>query len=110
MEISFKNNKLEQKLSTDKGLAKSYGILAKKAKQRMTQLKSADSLKVIADNGVLRLHPYKGDRKGEWSIDIQENWRICFEINQEPIPILEDGGVSLKDVSAIKITSVEDPH
>lgn len=110
MEIAFKNNKLEQKLNTDKGLAKNYGTLAKKAKQRMTELKSAINLKVIADNKVLRLHPYKGDRKGEWSIDIQENWRICFEINQDPIPVLEDGGVCLIEVSKIKIVSVEDPH
>lgn len=110
MEISYKNNKLEQKLNTDKGLAKSYGTLAKKVKQRMTELKSAINLQVIADNKVLRLHPYKGDRKGEWSIDIQENWRICFVINQEPIPFLEDGGVVLSEVSLIKIISLEDPH
>lgn len=110
MKISFKNNKLEQKLNTDKGLAKSYGTLAKKAKLRMNQLKSAVNLRVIADNKVLRLHPYKGDRKGEWSIDIHENWRICFEINQDPIPVIADGGVSLIEVSEIKIISVEDPH
>ncbi len=110
MKISFKNNKLEQKLNTDKGLARSYGTLAKKAKQRMTQLRSAINLQVIADIKVLRLHPYKGDRKGEWSIDIQENWRICFEINQDPIPVKADGGVSLIEVSEIIIISVEDPH
>jgi proteic killer suppression protein len=110
VEITYKNNKLEQKLNTDKGLAKSYGTLAKKVKQRMTQIKSAINLQIIADNKVLRLHPYKGDRKGEWSIDIQENWRICFVINQDPIPVLEDGGVFLSEVSEIKIISVEDPH
>lgn len=110
MEISFKNKKLEKKLNTDKGINKSYGTLSKKIKDRITELESAINLKVISDNKVLRLHPYKGNRKGEWSIDIQENWRICFEINQDPIPILEDGGVCLIKVSKIKIVSVEDPH
>ena len=36
MELSYKNNKLEKSLTTDKGLAKSYGKLAKKIKQRWT--------------------------------------------------------------------------
>jgi toxin HigB-1 len=110
VEISFKNNKLQQQLVTDQGLAKRFGKLAKKVRQRMTQLKSADNLKVISDNLVLRLHPYKGDRKGEWSIDIQENWRIIFLIDQEPIPTLADSGVNLKEITIIKIESVEDPH
>jgi toxin HigB-1 len=25
-----------------------------------------------------RLEPLKGDRKGEWSIRVNERWRICF--------------------------------
>jgi toxin HigB-1 len=108
--ISFKNNKLEQQLSADQGLAKTFGPLAKKVRQRMTQLKSADNLQIIAENKVLRLHPYKGSRKGEWSIDIQENWRIIFLIDHEPIPTLADGGVNLKEITIIKIESVEDPH
>lgn len=110
MKISYKNNKLEKELNTDTGLQKSYNTLAKKIKQRLTELKSADNLQIIANNKVLRLHPYKGNRKGEWSIDIQENWRIIFEIDQDPIPTLEDGGVCLTEVLSIKIISVEDPH
>ncbi|MEY5034071.1 MAG: hypothetical protein RL447_449 [Bacteroidota bacterium] len=110
MKISYKNKKLEQQLNTDKGLAKRFGTLSKKVKQRRDQLKNANNLQVIADLSVLRLHPYKGNRKGEWSIDIQENWRICFEIDQDPVPRLEDGGVCLIKVTEIKIISVEDPH
>jgi len=34
-----------------------------------------DDLKVPLSN---RLHPLKGDRKGEYSISINEQWRICF--------------------------------
>lgn len=26
-----------------------------------------------------RLHPLKGDRKGQWAIDVSKNWRITFE-------------------------------
>ena len=110
MILSFKNNKLEKSLTTDKGLAKSYGKLAKKIKQRRTQLESADNLEVISKLPVLRLHQHTGKGEGTWSIDIQENWRILFEINQDPIPTLEDGGVDLKAITIINIESIEDPH
>lgn len=110
MNLSYKNNRLEKSLTTDKGLAKSYGTLAKKIKQRMNQLKSADNLEVISKLPVLRLHQHIGKGKGTWSIDIQENWRILFEIDHDPIPTIEDGGVDLKEITIISIESIEDPH
>lgn len=110
MKLSYKNNKLEKSLRTDKGLTKSYGNLAKKIKQRRIQLENADNLEVISKLPVLRLHQHIGKGKGTWSIDIQENWRILFSIDQNPIPTLEDGGVDLKAITIISIESVEDPH
>ena len=110
MELSYKNNKLKKSLTTDKGIAKGYGTIAKKVKLRITQLINADNLEVISTLQVLRLHQHIGKGKGTWSIDIQENWRILFEINQDPIPTLEDGGIDLKAITIISIESVEDPH
>ena len=110
MEIHYRTKKLERSLTTDKGLAKEYGSLAKKIKQRMHQLKSADNLAVLSKLPVLRLHQHKGKNKGIWSIDIHKNWRILFEIAQDPIPTLEDGGVDIKKVSIIRIESIADPH
>lgn len=110
MELSYKNNKLKKLLTTDKGLLKLNSRLAKKIKQRRIQLESADNLEVISTIPVLRLHQYKGNRKGTWSIDIQENWRILFIINQDPIPTLKDGGIDLKAITIISIESEEDPH
>lgn len=110
MEISYKTKRLKNSLTTDKELSKEYGVLAKKIKQRLAQLVAADNLSVIAKLPALRLHSYSGNRKGEWSIDIFKNWRIIFEIDQDPIPRLEDGGVNLVEVIKIKAISVEDPH
>ncbi len=110
MEITYKNNKLKKQLTNDTEMMKAFGKIAKKVKQRMNELTSADNLYIISKIPPLRLHQYIGNRQGTWSIDIQENWRICFEINEEPIPKLEDDSVDLKSVFNIKITSVEDPH
>ncbi len=110
MKITFKNNRLQKTLTDDKELIKTYNVLAKKIKERRVDLELVDNLDVISKMPAWRLHPYGGGRKGEWSIDIFKNWRIIFEIDQEPIPILEDGGVNLSEVKAIKIVSIEDPH
>jgi len=36
---------------------------------------SPDDLKIFPGN---RLEPLKGNRKGQWSIRINDQWRICF--------------------------------
>ena len=38
--------------------------------------KSIDDLKVPPGN---RLHRLTGDRKGQYSISVNDQWRICFE-------------------------------
>lgn len=110
MELEYKNNKLKKSLTTDKGLSKSYGQLSKKLKQRITQLESADNLLAISKIPVLRLHQYQGKEAGTWSIDIKDNWRLLFEIREDPIPTLEDGGVDLEQVTVIGIKEISDPH
>jgi proteic killer suppression protein len=32
------------------------------------------------DRPSFRLHPLKGDRRGQWSITVRANWRIVFPI------------------------------
>lgn len=39
-----------------------------------------------------RLHPRKGDRKGEWTVDVSGNWRLVFEFDNEEVV-----GVNLRD-------------
>jgi len=64
-------------------IANGYGTIAKKVKLRITQFNNVDNLEVISKLPVLLLYQQIG--KGTWSIDIQENGRILFEINQDPI-------------------------
>ena len=39
---------------------------------------------VIEDMNVhsYRLHPLKGNRKGEWSVTVKANWRITFRFEE----------------------------
>jgi proteic killer suppression protein len=48
---------------------------------RLTQLNAVtrvDDLRFPASN---RLEPLKGDQKGQWSIRINDQWRICFRFS-----------------------------
>ena len=49
------------------------------AKRRLLILHAAISLEDIRVPPGNRLHALSGDRKGQWSISINDRWRICFK-------------------------------
>jgi len=110
MEINYANNKLQKELTDDKELCKNYGTLAKKIKQRLTELASAENLAVISPLRPQRCHELKGDKKGQLTVDINENWRLFFIPDHNPIPTKDDGGLNWEEVTHITIISVDDPH
>ncbi len=56
---------------------KALGGIARKAEMRLDQLDSATSL-LDLDLPGNRLEALKGDRKGQYSIRINDQWRVCF--------------------------------
>ncbi|MBI3680508.1 MAG: type II toxin-antitoxin system RelE/ParE family toxin [Acidobacteria bacterium] len=51
----------------------------RQAEKRLRILDAAKSLGDLAALNSNRLEPLKGDRKGQHSIRINDQWRICFE-------------------------------
>ena len=49
------------------------------ARRRLLILHAAISLEDLRVPPGNRLHALSGDRKGRWSISINDQWRICFE-------------------------------
>jgi len=49
--------------------------LARRKLRMIFAATTLETLKVPPNN---RLEPLKGDREGQWSIRINEQWRICF--------------------------------
>ena len=110
MQINYKTKKLKRNLTDDRKLLKTYGQRAKKIKQRIKEIKSAENLKILGEIPQLRLHSYKGKREGEWSIDIKDNWRLIFTLEHEQTTTLKYGRLDLAKITIIKIESIEDPH
>lgn len=55
-----------------------FGGIARQAEKRLIALNSATSLKDLAAVPGNRLEALGGDRKGQHSIRINDQWRICF--------------------------------
>lgn len=54
------------------------GEIHARAAKRLTQLNAATSLNDLRSPPSNRLEALKGDRRGQWSIRINDQWRICF--------------------------------
>jgi proteic killer suppression protein len=59
-------------------MVKAFTGFARKAELRLDQLDAATSL-LDLDLPGNRLEALKGDRKGQYSVRINDQWRICFE-------------------------------
>ena len=57
---------------------KRFGALERIAQRKLRQLDIAAELRDLASPPGNRLEALKGDRRGEHSIRINDQWRICF--------------------------------
>ncbi|MHB1102703.1 MAG: type II toxin-antitoxin system RelE/ParE family toxin [Devosia sp.] len=58
---------------------KEFSGFARQAELRLDRLDSAQSLGDLAGLPGNRLEALRGDRAGQYSIRINDQWRICFE-------------------------------
>ncbi|MDO9531772.1 MAG: type II toxin-antitoxin system RelE/ParE family toxin [Deltaproteobacteria bacterium] len=76
MIVSFKDKRTRQ-FAEGKWI-KAFTGFERKAEMRLDQLDAAMSLQDLDLPGN-RLEALKGDRQGQYSIRINDQWRICFE-------------------------------
>lgn len=71
--------------------------MATKISQRIDELQAADSVDVLIRYSVGRCHPLKGNRIGQYAMNLIQPYRLVFEHN----------GYTLE---LVKIISIEDYH
>ncbi|MBF0475329.1 MAG: type II toxin-antitoxin system RelE/ParE family toxin [Deltaproteobacteria bacterium] len=76
MIVSFRDKRTRE--FADGNLVKAFAGFDRKAEMKLDQLEAATSL-LDLDLPGNRLEALKGDRKGQYSIRINEQWRICFK-------------------------------
>ena len=57
---------------------KAFEAIERQAQMKLDRLEAATALSDLAALPGNRLEALKGDRKGQWSIRVNDRWRVCF--------------------------------
>lgn len=111
MDIAFRTRKLEKAFNAADTLQKTYGArMARTVMIRMAVLRAAPSLAAVPTTPPDRRHQLGGDRDEQFAIDLVHPHRLVFEVNHEPVPRKDDGGIDAERVRAITVLDVVDYH
>ena len=83
--------------------------MAKVLRNRLAVLSAAPNLAVVPTDKPVRRHLLKGNRAGQFAVDLVHPRRLVFKPNA-PVPRLRDGGIDTERVTAISIIDVVDYH
>ena len=85
---SFADNETEQFFATGRSRRFPPDI-RNRAAMRLTQLNAATRIEDLRQPPSNRLEALKGDRKGQWSIRINNQWRVCFKFSKGDAYVVE---------------------
>ena len=109
MDILFKSRKFEKQCNEYKELVRAQGVRrAQLIRARLDALLAATCLEDVRNVG--RLHELKGNRKGQFSLDLDHPCRLILVPDHEPVPSNKDGGMDWERITAVRIVEIEDTH
>lgn len=108
MKINFKDKNVRELCEKQAVAVKKLGpICARKLRSRLDDLDAAERVSdLIAGNP----HPLKGNRLGQFALDLAGGFRLVFRSASDPIPRHEDGGVDWTQVTIVCIEFIGDYH
>jgi plasmid maintenance system killer protein len=111
MLIYFRTSKLQKLCSKEREMLKQLGrVMANKLQQRLMELNAAESLADVSHLPPPRCHELTGNRSGQFSVDLEQPYRLLFIPADDPVPLKGDGGIDLAQVREIEIIEIEDTH
>jgi toxin HigB-1 len=75
--VSFRDNRTRHFAAGRR--VKAFSNIERAARLKLDRLEAADSLRDLAALPGNRFEMLAGDRKGQFSIRINDQWRVCFE-------------------------------
>jgi plasmid maintenance system killer protein len=111
VEIAFSNRRMQKTMESQRELVRTYGDrLGKLIGRRLLELRALPNLEAGMRVPQLGLHQLGADRDEQFAVTLVQPRRLVFEVGNEPIPRLADGGIAVAEVTAIVIREVVDYH
>lgn len=111
VDVRFQNRRLARTFSSDRQLRRRYGDrLADAIEHRLVVLRNAETLSDVPITKPDRRHQLKGDRYGQYAVDLVHPKRLIFKPDHDPLPRKPDGGIDTGKVSAVMLVEVVDYH
>jgi len=108
VDISFGDKDLKKYANNDRLASRKLGPKrAKLFKQRLDELRATETLEDVRHLPG-HFHELKENRKGQWSCDLDQPYRMIFVPHEDPIPVNADGQyiwIEIKGVEVIEITN-----
>lgn len=108
MEVRYKDKKIRDLCEKQAVAEMKLGAAsARKLKVRLVALEAAARVTDLVSGNP---HPLKGDRLGEFALDLAGGWRLVFAPAHDPCPTRPDGGIEWSQVTIVSIEYIGDYH
>ena len=108
MDIDFSTAKLQGLCEQHARMVGAFGFpCAKKLQNRLADLEAATFVTELVAG---RPHPLKGDRLGQFSVDLHGAVRLVFVANHDPVPTNADKSIAWNQVNKVRIVFIGDYH
>lgn len=108
MKPNFKNKKIRELCEKRTVAEKKLGSdCARKLRTRLDDLDAASRVNELTAGNP---HPLKGDRLGQFSLDLAGGWRLVFAPAHDPLPVRDDQSIDWSQVTIICIEFIGDYH
>lgn len=89
MKIEYKSRELERVCLDACQAGKKYGVqMAEKIQQRIDEITAADSVEMLLQYRIGRCHELRGQRKGQYAVDLIQPYRLVFQKKAEQIQVV----------------------
>jgi len=111
MTITYATAKLESEFKDERQLLRSRGKnQAQKIQLRLSIIISADHFGILRPPTPGKFHPLHENKAGWIACHLDEPYRLIFEPDHKPLPMLAAGGLDWNRVTQVKILGVLNYH
>ncbi len=111
MDLECRNSRLRKVLNDPGLMKKRYGKpAAQRLQKRILELQACRVLADMRRHKGARLHQLRGERAGQFAVDVDGGRRLVFAPSDNPVPMLPDGGIDESEITCIVLLEVEDYH